>query len=224
MNSIDSPLLGLSQRLPPQNMQAEQALLGALLANNKAYERVAEFLAPEHFADPIHGRIFRAIARRIDQGQLADAVVEHLPKKYDQMLGKRFVGGVDLSGGQWQKVALARAYMREALAVLIAYRINYARLFGDVDALPPKQQRSIRDRERAISESLRDILIELRPELKRHETLLMPITLLSMGSLVWSHTWFDPKGPVSLDRLVDLATALLVNGLDGALAVAEAQD
>ena len=74
MNSIDSPLLGLSQRLPPANLQAEQALLGALLANNKAYERVAEFLAPEHFADPINGRVFQAIARRIEAGQLADAI------------------------------------------------------------------------------------------------------------------------------------------------------
>ena len=74
MNTINSPLLGLSQRLPPSNMQAEQALLGALLANNRAYERVSEFLAPEHFADPIHGRIFQAIARRIEAGQLADAV------------------------------------------------------------------------------------------------------------------------------------------------------
>ncbi len=74
MNTIDSPLLGLSQRLPPSNVQAEQALLGALLANNKAYERVSEFLVPEHFADPIHGRIFQAVARRIEAGQLADAV------------------------------------------------------------------------------------------------------------------------------------------------------
>src|ERR1700742_3462827 len=74
MNTIDSPLFGLSQRLPPSNVQAEQALLGALLANNKAYERVSEYLAPEHFADPIHGRIFAAIARRIEAGQLADAV------------------------------------------------------------------------------------------------------------------------------------------------------
>jgi replicative DNA helicase len=45
-----------------------------LLANNRAYERVSEFLAPVHFADPIHGRIFQAIARRIESGQLADAV------------------------------------------------------------------------------------------------------------------------------------------------------
>lgn len=50
---------------------------------------------------------------------LADTVVETLPKRYDQMLGKRFSGGVDLSGGQWQKVALARAYMREAQLIIL---------------------------------------------------------------------------------------------------------
>ena len=64
----------MSQRLPPSNQQAEQALLGALLANNKAYERVSEFLAPEHFVDAIHGRIYQAIVRRVEAGQLADGV------------------------------------------------------------------------------------------------------------------------------------------------------
>src|SRR5271170_4950086 len=75
MNSIDSPLLGLSQRMPPSNIAAEQALLGALLANNRAYDRVSDFLAPEHFADPINGRIYQAIVRRLEAGQLADAVM-----------------------------------------------------------------------------------------------------------------------------------------------------
>lgn len=75
MNDIaNSPLLGLSQRLPPSNVAAEQALLGALLANNKAYERISDFLVPDHFADPIHGRIFQAISRRVEAGQLADVV------------------------------------------------------------------------------------------------------------------------------------------------------
>ena len=74
MNSIDPPLLGLSQRMPPSNDRAEMALLGALLANNKAFERVSEFLVPDHFADPVHGRIYQAIARRVEAGQLADAV------------------------------------------------------------------------------------------------------------------------------------------------------
>lgn len=45
---------------------------------------------------------------------LADAVIARLPRGYDQKLGRRFAGGRDLSGGEWQKVAIARAYMRDA--------------------------------------------------------------------------------------------------------------
>ena len=50
---------------------------------------------------------------------LADSVVENLPEKYEQMLGRRFNNGVDLSGGQWQKIALARAYMRDAQLLIL---------------------------------------------------------------------------------------------------------
>ncbi len=50
---------------------------------------------------------------------LADTVASRLPGRYGQMLGRRFEGGVDLSGGEWQKVALARAYMREAQLLIL---------------------------------------------------------------------------------------------------------
>ena len=50
----------VARREPPHNLEAEQALLGAILINNRAYERVSEFLAAEHFADPVNGRIFEA--------------------------------------------------------------------------------------------------------------------------------------------------------------------
>ena len=61
-------------RAPPHNFEAEMALLGAILANNRAYERVADFLRPEHFADATHGRIFEVAARLIEQGQIADPI------------------------------------------------------------------------------------------------------------------------------------------------------
>ena len=50
---------------------------------------------------------------------LADSVAQRLPGTYAQMLGRRFEGGVDLSGGEWQKVALARAYLREAQLLIL---------------------------------------------------------------------------------------------------------
>jgi len=49
----------------------------------------------------------------------ADQVIERLPGGYDQMLGRRFEGGVDLSGGEWQKLALARAYLRDSQVLIL---------------------------------------------------------------------------------------------------------
>lgn len=59
---------------------------------------------------------------KIDQSaalSLADEVIKELPEGYQQQLGKRFTDGVELSGGQWQKIALARAYMKDAKFIIL---------------------------------------------------------------------------------------------------------
>ena len=58
----------------PKNIEAEQALIGAILANNKAFEKVAEFLKPKHFADSTHAKIFEVMSNLINNGHAADVV------------------------------------------------------------------------------------------------------------------------------------------------------
>jgi ATP-binding cassette subfamily B protein len=66
----------------------------------------------------IAARNDRARIERAAKRSQADEVIAKLPGGYQQMIGKRFKNGIELSGGEWQKIAIARAYMRDA-AVLI---------------------------------------------------------------------------------------------------------
>lgn len=76
---------------PPSSLECEQALLGAILANNTAFHRVIGFLKPEHFADPIHGRIYTECARLILRGRPVDALT--LRAAFDQSGMLDEVGG-----------------------------------------------------------------------------------------------------------------------------------
>ena len=78
-------------RTLPHNIEAEKALLGAIFVNNRAYERVSDFLTLAHFALNQHGRIFEACGRLIERGQIADPVT--LKALFEQDQGLADVGG-----------------------------------------------------------------------------------------------------------------------------------
>jgi replicative DNA helicase len=72
----------LPPRVPPHNYEAEMALLGAILANNLVFDKVNEFLRPEHFADALHGRVYEAAGKLIERGQIANVLT--LKNLFDQ--------------------------------------------------------------------------------------------------------------------------------------------
>ncbi|MEE8371250.1 MAG: replicative DNA helicase [Sphingomonadales bacterium] len=82
---------GLSYRQPPHNLEAEQMLLGAILVNNVAAEKVQGFLNPEHFYEPVHGRIFGAVRSMMERDQTADPV--KLKPYFDKDEALKDVGG-----------------------------------------------------------------------------------------------------------------------------------
>ena len=93
------------------DLEALRAHVGVIFQDFMRYA----FTAAENVAvGRIEARSDRPRIERAAAQSLADAVIRRLPKGYDQIMGKRFSTGVDLSGGEWQKVAIARAYMRDA--------------------------------------------------------------------------------------------------------------
>ena len=105
-------------RTRPHNIDAEQALLGAVLVNNEAYHRVGEYLRPEHFYEPVHGRIFQAVTRLIEAGRIADHVTLKVAFDKDEALR-------ELDGVQYL-ARLARA------AETILNAEDYGRLLHDL--------------------------------------------------------------------------------------------
>src|SRR5215469_22417 len=109
---------GEAVREPPLNLDAEQALLGALLVSNRPYLAISEFLFPEHFGNASHGRIYAAIGKMIERGQVANPITLKSVCEQDEDLSK--------IGGARYLAQLAGS------AVTIVNALDYARAVHDM--------------------------------------------------------------------------------------------
>jgi len=89
-SSTDQQQDSTTFRTAPHNVEAEQALLGAILVNNDAFDRVSDFLRAEHFSEELHRRIFEITAQLIRAGKLAS------PVTLKTFLGEHDLGGITL--------------------------------------------------------------------------------------------------------------------------------
>ena len=117
--AIPHPSMPPQARSAPHNLEAEQALLGALLFDNETFNRITNRLEPKHFYDPVHGRIFQACAETIAAGNLADGVT----------MRERFArdGGLKEIGGAAYLLTLL-----EAAAKLSIHAQEYAEIVFDL--------------------------------------------------------------------------------------------
>lgn len=145
-------LTGLADFAPPtrklpHSIEAEMALLGAILVNNQAYERVSEYLRAEHFALAEHRHIYESCARLIERGQVADPVT--LRAYLDQAEALASAGGIGylmrladaavtiINAGEYGRL-VHDLHLRRELINLGEEMVNRA-YAGDIDA-PATQQ------------------------------------------------------------------------------------
>ncbi|GGF87194.1 replicative DNA helicase [Azorhizobium oxalatiphilum] len=134
-----------SYRQPPHNVEAEQALLGAILVNNEAFYRVSDFLKQEHFFEPLHGRIYDLTSSLVRAGKIATPVTlkTFLPPELD-------IGG--LTGPQY----LARL---AAEATTIINAEDYGRAIYDLSV----RRELIRIGEEIVNDAF-DAPVEAQPQ------------------------------------------------------------
>ena len=147
---------GDSYRLAPQNLEAEQALLGAILVNNDAFYRVSDFLEPAHFGEPIHQRIFEILGEIIRAGKTATPITvkTFLPDlKIADLTGPQYLARLAaeattiINAGDYGQTIYDLA-MRRSLILIGEDMVNIA-YDAPID-MPPQSQ--IEDAERRLFE------------------------------------------------------------------------
>src|SRR3954463_4008452 len=111
----------------PHNLEAEQALLGALLYDNAAYERLSDRLQARHFYEPFHARLFASIESHIRKGQLADPILLaeefKLDPAFEELGGLRYLADlVDrappaANAGDYARVIFDLSLRRELIRI-----------------------------------------------------------------------------------------------------------
>lgn len=125
MSAVDfKPRPSLPAPAPaPANLEAEQALLGAILINNDAWHRVADFLQPEHFSEDLHRRIYHVASELIRSGKVASPITL-----------KTFLGDIVVVGGGDERTHMIPQYLARlaAEATTIINAPDYARMIADL--------------------------------------------------------------------------------------------
>ena len=115
----------------PANVEAEQALLGALLYDNAAFERIGDYLKGPHFFEPFHQRLFSAIETQIRKGQLAEPIL--LAEQFSRDLGFEELGGVRYLADLVDRAPPAARAADYARAIYdLALRRDLIRIGGDI--------------------------------------------------------------------------------------------
>lgn len=87
-------------------------------------------------------------------------------------------------------------------------------LLNELDSLPIDKRASIVAKQRTIVEAVTGLLIEVRPSLGADRATARVQAMLLFGMINWTHTWFDPAGPISAADVADIALALILRSPD----------
>ena len=116
--------------------------------------------------------------------------------------------------GEGDATAKLRRLAHAFMALYVGAADRHKVLLNELDNLDDKRRAEIVKTQRGLIEIVQRLLGDIEPKLKRRAGESYAAAMLFFGMINWTHTWFDPKGPVSADAIADMAADLTLGGLD----------
>lgn len=99
------------------------------------------------------------------------------------------------------------------MALYVGAADRHKVLLNDLDYVPKARRAEIVAVQRGLIESVRKLLVEIEPALKKRDGASFSAAMLFFGTINWTHTWYDPKGAVTPEALADMAVDLTLGGV-----------
>ncbi len=124
-------------------------------------------------------------------------------------------GAADVASARGDAAAKLRALTHKFMQLYVGAEARHKVLLNELQRLPPKRRAVIVGRQRHLIAFVESLVGELKPEAARRPELKLPLAMLYFGMINWTHTWFDPRGPVTPGEIAELAADLTLSGLPG---------
>lgn len=136
---------------------------------------------------------------------LYDVMISHV-RALEAAARDALAGG----GGSEQKL---RDLTQLFMALYVGAADRHKVLLNDLDYLPKARRAEIVDVQRGLIESVRQLLVDIEPGLKKREGSSLTAAMLFFGTINWTHTWYDAQGAIAPEALADMAVDLTLGGV-----------
>lgn len=168
-----------------------------------------------------HGFAGASVADIAQRGKISKSLIYHYYQSKEDILYDVMISHVRALEEAAREVmagtATSERKLRELTHRFMALYVNagdrHVVLLNDLDQLTEKRRAEIVAVQRRLIETVQKLLVDIEPLLKRKSGASFAAAMLYFGQINWTHTWFDPRGPVSAGALAEMAVDLVLGGV-----------
>lgn len=162
-----------------------------------------------------------SVADLAERCRTSKSLIYHYYQSKEDILFDVMIGHVraldeaarEVSAGKGDAAAKLRALAHAFMALYVGAADRHKVLLNELDNLDDVRRGEIVKTQRGLIETVRRLLVEVEPKLKQRAGESFAAAMLFFGAINWTHTWFDPNGPVSAEAIADMAVDVVLGGL-----------